>query len=99
MKKATSLVVVICVLGLSACSPEDVNAVATTAGASYNASYKDNVVKNWQSKVVSTPRCQEFKVRFKSTGDRYRDAANGAFAMDMMKIWEEAKSAQCGSAV
>lgn len=99
MKKATLFVVTAGVLGLGACSREDVSAIATSAGTSYNASYKDNVVKNWQSNVAGAPRCQEFKIRFKSAGDRHSNAANGAFAMDMMKIWEEAKSAQCGSAV
>jgi uncharacterized protein YceK len=82
---------------LSGCSRQDAGAIATSAGASYNASYKDNVVRNWQAKVAAGGRCQEFRDRFKAAGDRYNDAANGSFAMDMMKIWESAKAAQCGS--
>lgn len=98
MKKTALFAAVAVIWALSGCSRQDVRAIATSAGASYNASYKDNVVKNWQAKVAAGGRCQEFRNRFKAAGDRYNDAANGAFAMDMMKIWDSAKAAQCGSA-
>lgn len=98
MKQTALFAIAALCLGLSGCSRKDVSAIANSAGASYNASYKGSVVKNWQSKVSDGPRCKEFKDRFKAVGDRYGDAANGSFAMDMMKIWEDAKAAQCGSA-
>ena len=98
MKKTALFVAVALTGALSGCSRQDARAIATSAGASYNASYKDNVVRNWQAKVAAGGRCQEFRDRFKAAGDRYNDAANGSFAMDMMKIWESTKAAQCGSA-
>lgn len=99
MKAAALFAVAALIFGLDGCSREDVSAIASSTGATYNASYKNNVVKNWQSKVPNGPRCLKFKDRFKASGDRYSDAANGAFAMDMMKIWEDAKAVGCGSAV
>jgi hypothetical protein len=94
-KVLSATVVAGCLFALGGCSRETNMAVGKVVADSYNASYKDGVVKNWQSKLDSDVRCSEFKSRFKAAGDLYDNAANGAFAMDMMKIWEDAKKAKC----
>jgi len=73
----------------------ELNAALSSAGESYNETYKDNVVKNWQTKVASFPACDVYKERFKEIGARYDNAANGLFSMDMLKLWDEVKNAKC----
>ena len=87
------------VLVLAGCSREQSNAAAAAIGKSYNQSYRDNVIANWQAKVSSTPACAPIKERFRTAGERYDNAANGAFANDMMKIWEETKSTGCAAPI
>jgi len=40
-----------------------------------------------------------FKERFKTAGERYDNAANGAFANDMSTVWEATKVAGCAASV
>lgn len=91
-----ALLAIIPTLGFAGGPREQFNPAVNSAGKSYNQSYKNNVVKNWQLKVADTPQCRRFKDRFKIAGDRYDDALNGGFHMDMMKIWEDVKRAHCG---
>ena len=92
---ARFLLLVLIVVG--GCSREQTNAATAAVGKSYNLSYRDNVIKNWQAKVSSSTVCALFKDRFRTAGERYDNAANGAFVNDMMKIWEETKSAGCAA--
>lgn len=87
------------VLILAGCSREQTNATASAIGKSYNQSYRDNVIANWQAKVASSPACASLKERFRTVGERYDSAANGAFVNDMIKIWEETKSTGCAAPV
>jgi hypothetical protein len=87
------------VLTVSGCSREQYSAAVNNAAKSYNLSSRDGVIRNWQAKVSKEPRCQAFSERFKVAGERYDGAANGSFAMDMMKIWEDTKSSQCAAPV
>lgn len=97
MRTVFSLFMIVgCLSALIACSRETNVALGKAVAASYHASYKDGVIKNWQSKIDGDVRCNEFKNRFKAAGDRYDDAANAAFVMDMMKIWDDAKNRKCG---
>lgn len=91
--------VVFLLLLISACSREQTNVAVGALGKAYNSSYRDDVIKNWQAKVSSSPHCVPFKERFKVVGERYDSAANGAFVNDMMKIWEETKSSGCAGAI
>lgn len=77
------------------CSKEQSNEIAITVAKSYNESYRDNVIKNWQAKVVASQNCNDFKIRFKNVGERYDNASNGAFMQDMTKIWDATKSSGC----
>ena len=95
MKIATLLMLCI----LAGCSREQTAAIGNSVAKSYNESYKDNVVKNWQAKVASTHACSEFKDRFQTVGSRYDNAANGLFIGDMMKIWDATKAAGCAAPV
>jgi hypothetical protein len=94
-KMWVALLVIIPALGFAGSPSEQFNSVVNSAGTSSSQSYKNNVVKNWQAKVADTPQCRRFKDRFKIAGDRYDDALNGGFHMDMMKIWEDVKNAHC----
>lgn len=87
------------VLILASYSKEQTNATAAALSNPYNQSYRDNVIKNWQARVANSQACAAFKERFKTEGERYDSAANGAFVNNMMKIWEEAKSAGCETPV
>lgn len=91
MKIATILLALI----LIGCSQEQTNAAANSIGKSYNENYRDNLIENYQAKVTDTPRCTEFKKQFKTLGERYDNASNGAFQMDMIKTLEATKSANC----
>jgi hypothetical protein len=82
-------------LVLIGCDKQQAADAANAFGKDYNTSYRDNVIKNWKSKVSDTERCAPFKERFKAAGERHESAASGAFATDMMKIWEDAKAARC----
>jgi len=73
-------------------------AAAKAVSKPYLQDNRDNIIKNWQSKVSAAPACAEFKNRFKAAGERYDNAANGAFMGDMSKIWEATKAAGCASA-
>jgi len=82
---------------VTGCSPEQRNSAVSAASKSYLTSNRDGVIKNWQDKVSPSPACQDFKTRFKTAGERYDNAANGAFMNDMMKIWEATKTANCAA--
>lgn len=69
--------------------------MAQSIGASYNTSYRDNVIKNWQNRVADTAECASFKARFKAAGDRHESAASGAFVTDMQKIMNGVKASHC----
>jgi len=84
---------------LVGCSPEQSSATVSTVTKSYIESYRDNVIKNYQTKVMNSPSCIQFKERFKTIGERYDSASSGAFMNDMMKIWEATKTASCSASV
>lgn len=86
---------IIIVFFLSSCSREQSGEIINAAAKTYNRSYKDNVIKNYQAKVLNTSPCAEFKSKFKVVGEPYESAASGMFAQDMSKIWESAKAAGC----
>lgn len=65
------------------------------AADSYQVSYRDSVIKNWQSRVSDSEACKPFKDRFMRAGKRHDNAANGAFHLDMMGIWEDVKKSGC----
>ena len=96
MKKIT--LAILGLLVITACSREDVLKTAGAIGASYNTSYRDSVIENWQAKVVDKPVCAQFRMRFKVAGEQYDSAANGPFQTDMLKIWTDTKAAGCGTA-
>lgn len=91
--------VLMLIFGLAGCSQEQTATIAKSVGGAYNTSYRDNVIKNWQARVSGEPRCAEFKSRFKSVGERYADAANGAFMQDVSRVWEATKTSGCAAAV
>jgi hypothetical protein len=95
MKIATLLTLCI----LAGCSREQTNAIGNSVAKTHNESYKDNVVKNWQAKVASTPACSVFKDRFQTAGSRYDNASNGLFIGDMMKVWDATKAAGCAASI
>lgn len=97
MKSAAFLVVTS--LLFAACSREQTVSAVSKAGKTYNEVYRDDVIRNWQARVATTPRCAEFKEKFGTVGQRYDDAANGAFVTDMTKVWEETKAAGCAAPV
>lgn len=96
MKYILSLAVLIVMFG---CSREQVASASSTAAKSYNESYRDNVIKNWQARVSPAPTCVEFKNRFKTAGERYDNAANGMFMQDVLKIWDATKAAGCNAPI
>lgn len=85
----------VAVLMLVGCGKQQASAAANAVGKEYNTSYRDNVIKNWQSKVSDTERCAQFKARFKTAGERHESAANGAFVMDMTSVWNDTQAAGC----
>lgn len=89
------VLVVLAVFLLEACNQQQASSTAEAVGKAYNVSYLDNVIRNWQNKVADTDRCASYKARFEAAGSRYESAATGGFVNDMMKIWEEAKAANC----
>ena len=95
MKIATALLLLI----LAGCSRVQTIEIAASLGESYNTSYRDGVIKNWQARVASTPACIGFKDRFKAAGTRYDSAANGMFMQDMATVWSDTKAAGCAVAV
>lgn len=84
---------------LAGCSQEQSNAAVSAVTKSYTESYRNNVIKNYQAKVTNSPSCAQFKERFKTVGERYDNASNGAFVNDMMKVWEATKAASCAASV
>ena len=56
---------------------------------------RDNVIKNWQKHVSNSQRCKSYKERFKVAGTMHESSATGAFVMDMTKVKESAKKANC----
>jgi len=84
---------------LVGCSPEQSSSAVSAVTKSYTESYRDNVIKNYQARVTNAPSCAQFKERFKTVGERYDNASNGAFVNDMMKIWEATKAANCNASV
>ncbi len=86
-------------LVLAGCSREQTLEIGASLGKSYNVSYRDGVIKNWQAKVASAPACLGFKERFKAAGTRYDSAANGMFVQDMTTVWSDTKAAGCAAAV
>ena len=95
---ARSALVTVALLVATACSREDVLKTATAAGATYNTSNRDAIIKNWQAKVFEKPECTQFRERFKVAGEKYDSAANGPFQTDMLQVWADTKSAGCGVA-
>jgi hypothetical protein len=96
MKYTLSLAILLVLLG---CSREQVSSASGAAAKSYNETYRDNVIMNWQARVSTAPACMEFKNRFVTAGERYDNAANGSFAQDMIKIWDATKAAGCNAPV
>lgn len=95
--KIGKLLLLVCVL--AACSREQTVAAGNAAAKSYNESSRDNIIKNWQAKVASTPACAEFKQQFLAVGSRYDSPAAASFHIDMSKVWEAAKAAKCAASV
>lgn len=90
-----TLYLLIAVLMLVGCNKQQASTDAIAVGKAYNISYRDNVIKNWQSRVSDAERCAQFKARFKVSGERHESAASGAFVMDMMNVWKDAQAAGC----
>jgi hypothetical protein len=80
---------------LVACSREQTNSAVIAVSKTYNESYRDNVIKNYQARVANTPNCSEFREKLKIVGERYDNAVNGGFANDMIEILKAAKAANC----
>lgn len=95
MKFATLFM--LCVL--AGCSREQATPIINSVAKTYNESYRDNVIKNWQAKVAPTPACAEFKGRFQTVGSRFDNAVNGSFIGEMTKVWEATKAAGCAASV
>ncbi|MDO8346434.1 MAG: hypothetical protein Q7S85_00905 [Rugosibacter sp.] len=93
--KIGKLLLVLCVL--AACSREQTAVAGNAAAQSHLEANRDGIIKNWQAKVASTPRCAEFKEQFRAVGTRYDNAANASFSIEMSKIWEAAKKAKCAA--
>jgi hypothetical protein len=93
--KFSRLLLVLCIL--AACSREQTAAAGNAAAKSYLESNRDNIIKNWQGKVASTPACTEFKDQFRIVGNRYDNAANASFSIEMSKVWEATKAAKCAA--
>lgn len=91
--------------GCSKGSGDESGASATqpgkTAGApavkSINESKRDANIENWQSKVLPTPECAEFKERFETVGRRHESIGNAAYLGDVVAIWAATKAAQCAA--
>lgn len=83
---------------LTACSREQTAAAGNVAAKSYLESNRDNIIKNWQAKVISEPRCAQFKEQFRTVGSRFDNAANASFSIEMSKVFEATKQARCASA-
>jgi hypothetical protein len=94
--KLGKLLLVLCVL--TACSREQTAAAGNSAAKSYLESNRDNIIRNWQAKVASTPGCAGFKEQFRAVGSQFDNAANATFSIEMSKIWEAAKQAKCAAA-
>lgn len=82
-------------LALTACSREQSVEVVQTAGKAYNASYRDNVIGNWQRRVKDTPDCEPFREQFKIEGEKYSSPASGAFVTAMQRVKATAAAAGC----
>jgi hypothetical protein len=95
--KIGKLLLILCLL--TACSREQTAAAGNTAAKSYLESNRDNIIKNWQAKVAPTPSCAEFKEQFRSVGNRYDNAANASFSIEMSKVWEATKAAKCATSI
>ena len=88
-------VLVCCSLALMACSQEQIESATRTAGAAYNESHRDSVIRNWQNRVADSEQCAQFKERMRAAGERYTSAANAAFVADMNKVKKAAQIANC----
>jgi len=85
----------IAILMLVGCNKQHATASAIAVGKSYNTSYRDDVIKDWESRVSDTERCVQFKARFKAAGERHESAASGVFVEDMMSVWKDTQAAGC----
>jgi len=83
------------VLILLGCGKQQATNTAIAIGKSYNTSYRDIVIKNWQSRVSDAEHCAQFKAKFKAYGERHESAASGAFVIDMTNVWKEVEAAGC----
>lgn len=79
----------------AACSQEDAVQGLQSAGKSYNASYRDKVIANWQARVRDDEPCKHFKQRFYQTGIRHESAASGKFVNDMQTVLNDVKASGC----
>lgn len=92
MNTASKLLTMIVLLGMGY-----IGYSGLTKATSYNESNRDNVIRNWQSKVLVMPQCLHFKDEFLAAGSRYDNATNGKFAIDMGKVWEAVKATNCAA--
>jgi hypothetical protein len=72
-----TILFLVAALMLVGCNKHQATTAANTAGKSYNTFYRDNAIKNWQSKVSDTERCAQFKARFKAAGERHESVPIG----------------------
>lgn len=77
------------------CSQEQAASSIQAAGKTYNESNRDNVIKNWQTRVEDSDRCSSFRQRFHVAGIRHESAVTGRFVNDMQKIMSDVKAANC----
>ena len=85
----------VAILMLVGCNKQQATTTAIAIGKSYNTSYRDDVIKDWQSRVSDTERCAQFKARFKAAGERHESAASGVFVEDMKSVWKDTQAAEC----
>ena len=96
MKNPTNYILIF-VLILVGCSREQILEGVAVIAKNEQVSYRNNVIRNWQNRVVDSPACIGFKESFKVTGTRYDNAVNGKFMNDMTSIWSNVKAAGCAA--
>lgn len=68
---------------------------AQKLGELWNSTYRDSVIRNYQTRIQDNARCDAYKKQMKHHGQRHGSAASGPFMMDMQSIIDSARADSC----
>ena len=73
-------------------SRKDTLAVATAVSDDCQSRNRDNVIANWQDRIVESARCSTFKYDKEAEGKKFSSTATGGFVVGMQRLTDTAKS-------